>query len=840
MIHTGIGNIGHFLVILAFISAIISSYSFYQVGFGKSSQGWKIFAKSAFYAHSLAIIGVVITLYLIISNHYFEYHYAYNYTSSILPVYYQISSFWNGQEGSFLLWMFWNAILGIILMNTNKNWLGSMMFVFSVTQVFLVSMILGVVFGDVKIGSSPFLLLRDVINDPIFKINPEFVPADGRGLNPLLQNYWMVIHPPTLFLGFATTVIPFSYAVAGLLTGKLKEWIRPALPWAQFSAAVLGVGILMGAYWAYETLNFGGYWNWDPVENAIYVPWLILVAGIHTMIAYKKSGAALKASFIMILATYVLIVYSTFLTRSGILGNSSVHSFTDLGLSGQLLIYLFVFLGLSIGLCIWRWKKIPTSEKEVSAYSREFWIFIGATTLAMMGFQVIIPTSIPVWNEIVDLFGGNSNLAPPADQVGFYTQFQLYFAIAVAFLSGTGQFFWWDKIDSKSLKNNITPPIVISLLLSTLVFTIAKITEPLYVVLLIVSMYSIVANLKILSGLVRKNFSLSGGSITHIGVAMMLIGILFSSGYSKILSKNNTGLLWSKEFPDEVNQNNLLLFVNEPRQMADYSMVYKGIRKLTKDHGYVDVNAVSGTDGPLRLIFGEKTVSTENTTFLPGDTTEVVNMENSYFEVEYVKLDGEKFTLFPRIQINETMDMIVYSPDINRTINADLYTHVRTIPDPDQETVWTEVKELKVAPGDRFYINDYVAEFKEMVTLTEVEGIKLEPGDLAIQAEIIIQGEYKDYPAKPIYVIKNNMAGKVPYIVNDLGAKLTIEQILPEENSFVFGLSTTQKDWIIIEAVEKPWINILWTGTLLLVIGFSVAIKRRYSDFKKMRDKDME
>jgi len=840
MIHTGIGNIGHFLVILALISALITSYSFYQVGFGKDGERWKVFAKATFYLHAGAILGVVVTLYLIISNHYFEYHYAYNYTSAILPVYYQISSFWNGQEGSFLLWMFWNTILGIILMNTNKNWLGPMMFVFSVTQVFLVSMILGAVFGDIKIGSSPFLLLRDVINDPIFKINPEFVPEDGRGLNPLLQNYWMVIHPPTLFLGFATTVIPFAYAVAGLLTGRLKEWIRPALPWAQFSAAVLGVGILMGAYWAYETLNFGGYWNWDPVENAIYVPWLILVAGIHTMIAYKKSGAALKASFIMILSAYVLIVYSTFLTRSGILGNSSVHSFTDLGLSGQLLIYLLVFLGLSIGLCVWRWKEIPTSEKELSAYSREFWIFIGATTLAMMGFQVIIPTSIPVWNEIIDIFGGNSNLAPPADQVEFYTKFQLYFAIVVAFLSGTGQFFWWDKIDRKSLKNNITPPIIISLVISTVIFSVAKITDPLYIVLLVVSIYSIVANLKILSGLVRKNFSLSGGSIAHIGIAMMLIGILFSSGYSKILSKNNTGLLWSKEFPDEVNQDNLLLFLNEPRQMADYSMVYKGIRKLTKDYGFVDVNAVSSTDGPLRLIFGKKTTTTDNKTFLPGDTTEVVNMENSYFEVEYAKLDGQQFTLFPRIQINETMDMIVYSPDINRTLRADLYTHVRTIPDPDQETTWTELKELKVAPGDTFYINDYVAEFKEMVTLTEVEGVKLEPGDLAIQAEIIIQGEYQNYPAKPIYVIKNNMAGKVPYIVNDLGAKLTIESILPEENSFVFGLSTTQKDWIIIEAVEKPWINILWTGTLLLVFGFSVAIKRRYSDFKKMRDKDME
>ena len=362
MIHYFPGSFGHFLVILAFISSIIATYAFAKSI--NNNQSWARFAKGAFYVHAIAIFGVVATLFAMISGHMFEYHYVYQYTSKILPVYYQVSSFWNGQEGSFLLWMFWNAVLGLILIHTNKSWRAPMMAVFTFTQVFLVSMIMGVVVLDVKIGSSPFLLLRDVLNDPIFKMQPDFIPEDGRGLNPLLQNYWMVIHPPTLFLGFATTVIPFAYAVGGLLTGRLKEWIRPALPWAQFSAAVLGVGILMGAYWAYETLNFGGYWNWDPVENAIYVPWLILVAALHTMIAFKKSNVALKASIILVLCTYILIVYSTFLTRSGVLGNASVHSFTDLGLSGQLLIYLFVFIILSVILTARVWKQIPGSKEE--------------------------------------------------------------------------------------------------------------------------------------------------------------------------------------------------------------------------------------------------------------------------------------------------------------------------------------------------------------------------------------------------------------------------------------------------------------------------------------------
>ncbi|WP_258102703.1 cytochrome c biogenesis protein CcsA [Marinoscillum sp. MHG1-6] len=839
MVHLLIGNLGHLLVIVAFVTSLLATFSFWKSTNNQEST-WAGFAKWMYYIHVMAILGVCTTLFLIINQQYFEYHYAFSYTSKYLPIYYQISSFWNGQEGSFLLWMFWNAILGVILIQTNKTWKAPMMMFFSFTQVFLVSMIMGVVIFGGKIGSSPFMLLRDVVSDPIFDIDPNFIPEDGRGLNPLLQNYWMVIHPPTLFLGFATTVIPFAYCLAGLYTGRFKEWIRPALPWAQFSAAVLGLGILMGAYWAYETLNFGGYWNWDPVENAIYVPWLVMVAAIHTMIAFKKNETALKASIILVITTYVLIVYSTFLTRSGILGNASVHSFTDLGLSGQLLIYLFVFIILSIVVAARIWPSIPSAKEEVSAYSREFWIFIGATALSLMAFQVIIPTSIPVWNEIIEFFGGNSNLAPPAEQVEFYTKFQLYFAVAIALLSGTGQFFWWKKMDRAELKKQLSTPVMIALILSALIIVIFKIQVAGYILLLTASVYSVVANTKIFLSVAKSNIKLSGGAITHIGVAFMLLGILFSSGYSKILSKNNTGLVWSKEFPDEVNQNNLLLFLNEPRQMADYSLTYKGIRKLSKDYGYVDLNDIEGAISPLEIIIARETKTSTGEMLQPGDTIDIFNPENSYFEVEYQKHSGASFTLFPRLQMNESMDMLVYSPDINRTVTADLYTHVRTFPDPESETNWSEVKEVKAEPGMTFFINDYVAKFVSMEPLDEVAGVAMKDGDLAIKTLIEIQGENKTYQAEPIYIIKDKMAGRIPYVVNDLASKITVQSILPEENSFVFGVSTTQKDWIIIEAVEKPWINILWLGTLLLVIGFGVATNRRYTEFVKMRDKGME
>ncbi len=833
MVHYFVGNLGHFFVILSFVAALIAVIG-YWLG-SKEEGNWTRFANISFWVHGLATIGIVASLFYIISNNYFEYHYAWSHASKLLPWYYQLSCFWEGQEGSFLLWMFWNVVIGFVLIRTNRDWRPSVMAVLSITQLFLTTMILGVVVFGVKIGSSPFLLLRDVIDAPIFKTSPEFIPDDGSGLNPLLQNYWMVIHPPTLFLGFATTVVPFAFCIAGILRGKFKEWIRPALPWAQFSTLILGVGILMGAYWAYETLNFGGYWNWDPVENAIYVPWLVMVAAVHTMIVHKNNGSALKLSMVLVITTFLLILYSTFLTRSGVLGESSVHSFTDLGLSGQLLIYLAVFVIGSIWLLARAWKNVPGKSEEVSPYTREFWIFLGAATLCLMAFQVILPTSIPVWNRIVEFFGGTSNMAPPTDPIEFYSNFQLFLSVALAILSGTGQFFWWKKMSPAELRNKLTMPVIISLSISAVIFATWGMYEWRYILLLTASVYSIVSNAFIFVSLAKTNIRLSGGAVAHIGIAMMLIGILFSSGYSNIISTNYTGYVWNDEFPDEVNQNNLLLFQNEPRQMAEYSMLYKGMRKYTKEAGFVDANQLAETDMPNRMIVR----SNLSADLQAGDTVSLVNFENSYFEVFYSTDSGEEFTLFPRVQLNDAMG-VVYSPDILRKWHSDIYTHVRTFPDPESEPDWSEMDTVVVGEGETFFVNDYAATFLGIEPITEIDGRPLQEGDLALKALVEIQGEYKNYIAEPIFIIQNLQVGRVMDQVNDLASQVTILSIDPASEKFIFGTRGTQKDWIIMEAVQKPFINVLWIGTFLLVIGLCIAIFRRYREFQLMRDKAME
>lgn len=354
----------------------------------------------------------------------------------------------------------------------------------------------------------------------------------------------------------------------------------------------------------------------------------------------------------------------------------------------------------------------------------------------------------------------------------------------------------------------------------------------LYILTLLAGSYSLVANAKILVSIAKSNIKLSGGSIAHIGIALMLLGILFSSGYSSILSTNYTSMIWSKEFPDEVNQNNLLLFVNEPRQMNEYEMLYKGIRKLTKEVGMVDQNELIQTPNPLKVL--KKMGSAY-------DTLTLINPENSYFEVEYHNEEGKQFTLFPRVQINETMNMTVYSPDINRTIAADMYTHVRTFPQPTAEEDWSDAEETKVAIGEKFFINDYVATLEKLEPIDNIDGVQIGDNDVAVKAIINVQGEYKDYVSEPIFIIQNReFVGRIDDQVQDLAFRISIQNILPQENAVIFATQTTQKDWIIMEAVKKPWINLLWLGTFLLVLGFIVAINRRYIEFVKMRDKGVE
>ena len=836
------GYVGQFFTVLMFVSALMAAYAFFratQLGdLSGRSNPLRRFGRTLFVVHAAAVLGVVGTLFYIIHQHLYEYHYAWSHSSNHLPVHYMISCFWEGQEGSFLLWIFWQAVLGLVLMSVGgRTWETPVMAVFALVQAFLASMILGVLIPglDLKLGSSPFILLREAMDAPIFRLNPDFVPEDGTGLNPLLQNYWMVIHPPTLFLGFALTLVPFAYVVAGLWRRDYRGWVQPALPWALTGAGVLGVGILMGAYWAYETLNFGGYWNWDPVENAVYVPWLVLVAAVHTLIIYRKKGGALATSMVLVIATFVLILYSTFLTRSGILGDASVHSFTDLGLSGQLLVYLLVFsVGAAVLLAV-RWRQIPKSDHEVTVYAPEFWIFTAATLLGLAAFQVLVPTSLPVYNAVVEAFGGSSNLAPPADQIAFYTQWQLWFGVAIAIASGLGQYFWWRRLDAANWFRRLSTPLIVALLAASALVVITRVDNLVYIVLLTAGVFSIVANGSVLLRTLRTHSHLAGGGLAHVGVGIMLLGLLYSSGYSRVISQNLTGLIYSKEFTEEMNRDNVLLWRGKTQRMANYMVTYAGPRlEVDEFPGYVDPQRIRQLEDPHRAV-ARQDLAWEGTTYFRTGDTLALHPENTYYEIAFRDTAGAAFTMYPRAQVNPNMGLIA-SPDIKKFFSHDIYLHVSSIMAEDAERDWTEPEEFSVAVGDTFLINDYVAELVSVDRVKQVEGIALdERQDAAVQATVRVLTNDGAYLLHPTFVIKDGRVGRVPETSGALGARLTLLTIDPATGQFTFALETSQQDWVIIKAMEKPLINLLWMGSLLVCLGFAVATVRRVREWGGQR-----
>lgn len=795
------GKLGHASVIASFLGALVSFISYFIASRGQdeANQAWRKLGRYAYLLHGIAVIGIVLSLFDIIANHRFEYHYAWSHASSTLPLSYVISSFWEGQEGSFLLWTFWHVIIGVVLMFTSRRWESPVMMIIALAQVTLSSMLLGVYVLGYKVGSSPFMLLREVMEAPIFN-NPNYTALiDGNGLNPLLQNPWMVIHPPVLFLGFGLTVVPFAYAVAGLYKKEYSNWMIPAQPYAIFGVLVLGIGIMMGAMWAYESLNFGGFWAWDPVENASLIPWLTLVGGVHTLIAFRRSGQSGVTTFILFIATFILILYATFLTRSGILGDSSVHAFTDLGMSGQLLVFLGIFVLISLTLLVIRWKHIPRSTNEEKTYSREFWLFVGSLVLILASFQIFTVTSIPVFNKI---FG--TNYAPPINPISTYNTWQLPLAILVLIFSVFGQYLKYKDTDSSLFCKKLIVPFSLSIVFTLGTAISLSITNWQWNLLLFAGYFSITGN-----GLwlfeIRKKIKVAGSGVAHIGFAMMMIGALISAGKQEVISLNQTGLSYGDAFDDKNNRENILLWKNQPLQMGEYRLTYV------------------------------------------GDSTEA---PNTYYKVLYEKLASngavkETFYLYPFAQINPKMGLIA-SPDTRNYWNQDIYTHVSQVPDKaafKNKPKYQEPVSLKfdITKGDTIMLGERLIIYLGANKRFSEEMTELVKGsEAAIAADIVVKSFSDSAQLSPVFALKQGVPFRFDAESEDAGIKASIRGIEPSNGQITIDIQEKNpalREYIIMKAIRFPFIGVLWIGTMVMLLGLAMAIMQRYHEAKRLEAK---
>ncbi len=795
------GKIGNLLIALAFAGALLAAISYY---FGYKdpleSNSWKKIARYAYLVHSVSVISIFVVLYYLIFNHRFEYYYVWQHSSTTLPWQYIFASFWEGQEGSFLLWTFWHVILSFFIIKKGGTWEAPVMVTICLVQAFLMSMVLGVTIFDYKIGTNPFVLLRehpDMANLPFIHMADYLQKIDdGRGLNPLLQNYWMVIHPPVLFLGFASTLIPFAFAMAGLMTGKIREWTAVAIPWSFFGIMALGTGILMGAAWAYEALSFGGFWAWDPVENASLVPWITFVGAGHVMMINRKNGSSLISSFLLTTATFILILYSTFLTRSGILGETSVHAFTDLGMTGQLIIYMAFFVVQAGYLMFINRKAFPKSDKEDGLMSREFWMFIGMLVLVVSAMQITLSTSMPVFNKI---FG--TSVAPPEDVIGYYNSWQIPFAIIICILIGFGQFLKYKDTKQNEFWKKLSVSIIISIIISGFVAYYFQFDRVQYVLLLFAAIFAIVANADYGIRVLKGKMDHAGGSVAHIGIGLIFLGALISNAKSQVISKNLLNIDLGKEFP---NNENIMLTKGDTLQMANYFITYKGKEK-------VGVNV--------------------------------------YYEIEYLDADFKNgtlkhaFTLKPTVQLNPRMGN-VSEPATKHFLSKDIYTHVtyadlEDFDKPAANDEFLEPKTHTVSAGDTISTSNSLVYFEGLTQSVDRNALGLSPEDIVVGASLrVVDINKKMHEAIPLFIIKEKVVFSKEVLIEELGLKISFLKINPDNGKIDLAISEkkdNKREFIIMKAIIFPQINILWSGCLLLIIGSSMAIRKRFRDLARQR-----
>ncbi len=807
--HLWPGQLGHFFVIVSFVAALLSTFSYIRAAIVEQdleqSRIWKRLARGSFMVHAVSVVSIFIALFYIITNHLFEYHYAYEHSSYDMPSEYLLSCFWEGQQGSFMLWTFWHAVLGLIVMRTAKHFETRTMSVIAFVQVILTTMILGIYLGpDIKIGSTPFMLLRNAMqNAPIFAM-PDYMDfiKDGNGLNVLLQNYWMVIHPPILFLGFALTLIPFAYCIAALWKGDYKSFIKPTLAWSLAGGAVLGTGIMMGGAWAYESLNFGGFWAWDPVENASLVPWITLIAGLHTLLVYRRTKRAFTVTMIFLLLTHLLIWYSTFLTRTGILGKTSVHAFTGDGtaLTYHLLIVIGVLMVISKIAILYRWKQLPRIKTEEATLSREFWMFIGAVILFLAAVQISVTTSIPVWAPLAKWITGK-DFAPPTDPVSHYNNIQVWVAIIIGLLSATIMYMKYKNSDGKTLAKRLGGTALVALIMAALIACGQDITTWQYDLMLFAACYGIVANTYYGISIQKLKFKKLGPSVAHLGFAAVLLGILLSAYNKHAISLNTTGVPFNfqKETQQETikeNMENVIMFLGVPVAMGNYFATYIGD------------SAVEGKDKRIyyRVLFEQKDTTT-------GEVT-------------------DRFMLYPDAFINpKGQQGLSANPSTRHYWNYDVFTYISSATDKSKSDTSSYKSHIVNQPGDSIYLDNGFMIFNGFSR--EIDDPRYTPkeGDLAVKAKLSVYNmEGKQNEIGPIYILRDKQyIMQVDDTVKSMGLYTRFGALnVHSKDSASLDIQVRQTnpmdDFIVLKALIFPYINVLWIGIMIMVFGFFISL----------------
>ena len=821
-----IANTGKFTTILGLVFAILAIVVY---GMALKRPGAKKLIGIARSLYAACALSVLATMGILISRVYgmdFRFDYVFKETGrdliqpDFLHYWLRVAASWAGQEGSFLLWACWVALIGfLVFAKAGKYEARVMPFYISVIGFLCAILIKQTPFHLVPLPSA-----ADFASNPLWS----YPPGDGMGLNSSLQNYWMTIHPPTIFFGFASLAVPFAYAVASLIWKDYDGWTPRVMPYALLTSATLGIGLFMGGYWAYETQGWHGFWAWDPVENASFFPWLAITALVHGLVVQKSRGGMGRTNTFLAIFAFWLFLLGTFLTRSGILKDFSMHSFVSVDLASKnLMVAMMVIYGLG-GLALWAWRfgTIP-GRKTLgdTLVSRDFAFFMAVLLMVVACLIVMLGTTAPISLTMLH----RKAMAPEAV---FYNKPLLPITIIAAFFMGIVPWLAWRKTDTEKFLGKLVMPWFLMLGFGFFMIfwtlsaerewmAVADMTDPAVtatwaawgknvivqrmavVTLCSLGFLAALSNSMLVYKVFRSKPLAAGGWLAHVGIGIMMIGVIVSNTYER--SKNFT-----------------LIEGMGPQEAFGYQFTYEGMTGKTLP------------DRPLNPDYDRSNAVRIRVTPPASETPSDGSAKTFLVEPRWFATD---------LRVATEADVVhTIWPAIQKYFGHDLYVSLASsanyrwrTDDPKRERAG-----IVLQPGERRQLGEYIVAYYKPFG---------EPGKIMGADIIIVQPDKSIIEAKPaIRMSGGSMVAvneEIPEIKDENGnpSAIILDELDPATKAAKLRITLPGYNgaWAVPMAVTyKPWVNLVWLGVLIAVSGTLLAMVRRALEARRLPNENAE
>jgi cytochrome c-type biogenesis protein CcmF len=763
---------GTILILSGIAAALLATVSYGLVLRGNQaalSYG-RIGTRAAF---GLVVVIVLLLAFLFVNERY-DIRYVHDYSDRSLEFGFRVAALWAGQPGSFVVWAFWGLLAGQLLIRRTRHAEPYVMSVFMLLQAALLA----------------YMLIRN----PFVPFTDEngllTTPADGKGLNPTLHNVWMIIHPPILFIGYALMAVPFAFAVAGLWRRDYDGWVEGALPWTLAAWAILGLALLLGGYWAYETLGWGGYWGWDPVENSALVPWLTSTALLHGLLVQRSHGSMRRSNFALALLTYLCVFYATFLTRTGVLSSFSVHSFVEEGLKNIMIGSLLALAAGSLALFLARVRDIPSRPLSDRLLSRDSFFVLLILLLVLISAVVGAGTSMPVISAIPGVghdlqafFGkmfeldNGTKYYPDAQPftdgrfglVGsFYSTTVPPLALILVGLLTVGPLLGWRDTNTRHLLRSLVWPGVAAVAATCaaiiLIARAGRPLEPLALGFIGLGIFAVGTNVVMIVRTLRSGWMRIGGYLSHVGAMVLVAGVIGSTIYA-------------------VPEERIVVPEGGTLRMYGYDFTFNGWKPTLEGRGLLDMTVSRG---------------------------------------------GSSWNAVPQLYFNQKMGATMATPAIKSELFQDLYISPAEYQPPNDRNA------VQIGLNDKQMIGDY------SVTLTGFDAGQMSSGvvtdTVEVGAKLLISRGGQNINVTPRVRVNtkeqdlNKAFQSLPASLPD-GRTVMLEWLDANQRLAsvrINGLNLPVEPGKAVVTVSlKPGVVLVWTGVIISVLGGLIAMARR-------------